>query len=101
MDDWRLCDIVPIQINLWGLSIRIDFQGPIKNKEHSFCCQQDPSKNIWIMLCLIFEIKRYDTKNINKSTNIWLKLYKKIEILFTVDRRSCWKYMEITCQSEK
>lgn len=49
------------------------------------------------MLCAIFEIKRHDTEDLNKGTDIRLELYKEVEIFFEVNLRLSWEHMEVTC----
>lgn len=53
------------------------------------------------MLCFVFKIKRHDTKDINEGTDIWLELYKEVEIFFEGDWRFGWEHMEVTCAGEE
>ncbi len=101
MDNRRLRNFISIQINLWRLSLIRDIQGPIKNKEHPLGSEQDPTKNVWIMLRPFLETKGHDTKDLNKSTDFWPQLYKKVEIFLKIDRGFSWKHMEVTRKGEE
>ena len=94
MDYRGFCNFISIQINLRRLSLIRDIQGPRKNKEYPFRSEQDPTKNVWIMLCPFLEAKRHDTKDLNKSTDFWPKLYKKVEIFLKINRGFSWEYLE-------